>query len=318
MIEVACSADTAYLPHVSAMLHSLLGHTKSRPLRIWLVHGQPLSEEGCARLEEVVTKAGAQLEYLQVPDSAMVGFPTSKFHYSCWYRILLPELLPQLDRILYLDCDVIVADDIEPLWSTDLGDKLFAACINPILPPMLKPLRQMGIQDLSDYLNSGVLLMDLARLREEKLSRQLREYATAHPDNQCPEQDALSVLFKGRWLSLHPRWNAQSALYDGELPPSLLIFTPQQAREAAQRPAIIHFNGPFKPWHFWCDHPLSGLYFEHLKQTSWPEGPLKWSGWIFHLVRPLSMTNKYRFLLYLYLPARKRWRQVKKVLGKRA
>lgn len=322
MIEVACSADTPYLPHVSAMLHSLLTHTQQRPLRIWLMYGKTLSEDGRARVTEVVTGGKAQIEFFRVPDELMVGFPTSKFHYSCWYRILLPDLLPQLDRILYLDCDVIVTDDLEPLWSTDLGDKPFAACINPMLKPMLKPVREMGIEDPRDYLNSGVLLLDLARLREERLSSRLREYAIAHPDNQCPEQDALSVLMRGRWVSLHPRWNAQSALYDDDLPISKSPFSAQQTEEALARPAIVHFNGPFKPWHYWCQHRLRHLYFEHLRCTPWPEEPLKLSGLAFRLARPLSMTNKYRFLMYIYLPAQKTWRAarsgIKKVLGKSA
>ncbi len=302
MIEIACSADTPYLPHVSAMLHSLLTHTTARPLRVWLMHGKELSEEGRARVTKVVTGFGAQLEFLQVPDEQMVGFPTSKFHYSCWYRILLPELRPELNRILYLDCDVVVTDDLQPLWGTDLGDKLFAACINPLYRPMFKPVRDMGIEDYRDYLNSGVLLLDLRRMREERVSERLREYAITHPDNACPEQDALSVLMKGRWHSLHPRWNAQTALYDNDLPAAMSPFTSEQAREAVARPAIVHFNGPFKPWQYFCRHPLRGLYFEHLRGTPWPEQPLSHSGMFFRLIKPLSIDAQYRAILYLYLP----------------
>src|SRR5882724_4325013 len=107
MIEIVCSADTPYLPHVSAMLHSLLTHTRKRPLRVWLLHGRDLSEEGSARVAAVTSGFGAQLEFLRVPNEMLAGFPIQQFHYSCWYRILLPELLPKLDRALYFDCDVI-------------------------------------------------------------------------------------------------------------------------------------------------------------------------------------------------------------------
>jgi lipopolysaccharide biosynthesis glycosyltransferase len=307
MIEIACSADTPYLPHVSVMLHSLLTHTPERPLRVWILHGKPLSEDGCERVAQVVTGFGAQLKFLQVPDALMTGFPTAKFHYSCWYRILLPDLLPDLRRILYLDCDMIVMDDVKPLWDIDLGDNSFAACINPLYTPMYKWMRGLGITNYRDYLNSGALLLDLERLRAEGLSQRLREYAITHPDNHCPEQDALSVLMKGRWLSLHPRWNVQTALYDNDLPASMSPFTPEQSREAVEHPAIVHFNGPFKPWQYLCKHPLRHLYYDHLRRTSWPEQSLKYTGLGYRLIRPLSIGMQFRILLYL----RPLWQKVR-------
>lgn len=302
MIEIACSADEHYLPHVSAMLHSLLTSTPTRPLRVWLLHGRALSEAGCARVVSVVEGLGGQIEFIRVPDEHLVGFPTRKFHYSCWYRILLPELLPQLDRVLYLDCDIIVTDDLTPLWSTELGEHRFAACVNPLYRPMLKPVRALGIEQPRDYLNSGVLLLDLARLRVARLSDTLRAYAQDHPDNACPEQDALSVTQRGHWLSLHPRWNAQTALYDEDLPRSMSPFPETVAREAVERPAVMHFNGPFKPWQYSCRHPKRALYFVHLRGTPWPETPLTHDALFFRLIRPLSIDAQYRAMLYLYLP----------------
>lgn len=305
MIEVACSADAGYLPHVSAMLHSLLSHTEERPLRVWLMHGPELPLEGRERVAQVVESLGGELRLLPVPDELMAGFPTSRFHYSCWYRILLPELLPDVDRVLYLDCDVIVTDDLEPLWSTDLGDRLFAACTNPLYRPMFRTVSELGVEDRRDYLNSGVLLLDLARLREEGLSDQLRTYAAQHPDNTCPEQDALSVVMRGRWLQLHPRWNLQTALLDR--PKRKLPFPAPVVEEAVASPAVVHFNGPFKPWHYHCRHPLRELYFDHLRPTRWPEVPLSYDTWAYRLMRPLTVNMQYHALLYV----RPAWRAVR-------
>ena len=298
MIEIACSADARYLPHVSAMLHSLLTHTRSRPLRVWLMHGRDLPEDGRERVAAVTRQFGAELQFLRVPDSMIEGFPTRKFHYSCWYRILLPELLPQLERILYLDCDVIVTDDLEPLWTMDLGGKLFAACTNPLFPAMYETVREtLGIQDFRDYLNSGVLLLDLPKMRAEGIAARLHAYAKTHPDNACPEQDALSVLTHGRWLSLHPRWNMQTTLYD--LKPARLPYPEPVIREALARPAVVHFNGPFKPWQLLCKHRLKHLYFDHLRQTPWPEQPVEMTGWGYRLMQPLPHSVQYRILMHV-------------------
>lgn len=312
MIELACSADAKYLPHVSAMLHSALLHTQGQPVRVWLLHGGELPADGVEKVEKVVQDFGGQLELLPVADDLMVGFPTAKFHYSCWYRILLADLLPDLDRILYLDCDIIVTDDLEPLWQTDLEGRIFGGCVNPLYGPMKRAVRDMGITEHLDYLNSGVLLLDLPKMREANLSERLREYAVDHPDNACPEQDALSVVFRGQWKRLHPRWNVQTALFD--LPPRKLPHTEAEVKEAVNVPAVIHFNGPFKPWHVHCTHSLRSLYFTHLRSTPWPEEPLGYDTWAFRLLRRFSVSTQYRVLLYVrprYQALRQRLRSVR-------
>lgn len=295
-IEIACSADEPYLPHVSAMLHSLLSHTHRRPLHVWLVHGAELSDEGRARVSDVVTVLGATLDFLYIPERALAGFSLKKFHPASWYRILLPDFLPQVDRVLYLDADIIVADDVLPLWETDLGDKLFAAVANPLHPFIPDwPRTELGLADPLDYLSSGVLLMDLKRMRAEGLIEQLREYSAAHPDNRLPEQDALSYVARGRWLRLHPRWNLQGIFYD--YPPSRMPYPEPQVRDALERPAMIHFCGWFKPWQYAGDHPRRELYFEHLRRTSWPERPLDNSGLAYRLIRPMPLFLQYHLLL---------------------
>ncbi len=310
MIEIGCSADAPYLPHVSVMLHSVLSHTPTRPLRVWLTHDTELPEEGRQRLEAVVEGQGATIEYVTVPPALMSGFSTKKFHAACWHRILLPDLLPQVDRILYLDCDIIVTDDLTPLWETPLADKLFGAVCNPLFPLMRNwPRQDLGLDDPLDYLNSGVLLLDLRALRGYHLGDQLRDYSLRHPDRLLPEQDALSDLMRGRWLKLHPRWNLQTTFYD--LPAWLLPFPKPVVREALERPAVIHYNGPFKPWQYLCKHPLRSLYFDHLQQTPWPRQPLERSSLPYRLIKPLPVTLQYRVF-----ELRKLWRRLRGLFGR--
>lgn len=295
-MHIACSADAPYLPHASATLHSLLSHTRDRPTHIWLVHGAELPDDGRALLTRVTAAFGVGLDFVAIPKRMIAGFSLKMFHPASWYRILLPELLPQLDRVLYLDSDVIVTDDPAPLWDTDLGGKLFGAVPNPLYWFMPNwPRRDLGLADPLDYLNSGVLLLDSAKMRADNVIELLREYSAAHPDNRLPEQDALSELMRGRWLRLHPRWNLQSIFY--EYPPKRLPFPESVVREALARPGMIHFNGWFKPWQFASRHPRGGLYFEHLRHTPWPERPLDNAGFAYRLIRPLPLFMQYHALL---------------------
>jgi lipopolysaccharide biosynthesis glycosyltransferase len=191
-----------------------------------------------------------------------------------WARTLLPELLPEVDKVLYLDADTIVVDSPVPLWHTQLGDAYFAAVANPLYPFMDDwPGTVLGIEQPRHYVNSGVLLMSLDHMRRDGCQARLLDYARHHPDNPCPDQDALSAMFHDRHVSLHPRWNAQATLWD--LRSQELPFTDAEVAEARADPAIVHFIGPFKPWHYLCTHPYRARYFEHLAATPWPRPPME-------------------------------------------
>lgn len=295
MLELTCSSDAGFLPHVSAMLHSALTHTPA-PVRVWLMHARELPAEGVGKLRAVVESKGARLELLPIPRELLRGFPVEKFHEAAWYKILLPALLPQLERVLYIDADTIVADSLLPLWQTDLYGQLYAAVTNPLYPYMRNwPKEDLGLSDPREYINTGVLLLDLKRWREERVIESLRDYAAAHPENTCPEQDAMSALIPRRRVHLHPRWNAQSTVF--ELAPRQLPFSAAEVAEARAKPAVIHYIGPFKPWHYLCKHPLRALYFEHLRQTPWPVEPLEGRNLFNRLLKPLPLRAQRRLML---------------------
>ena len=274
LIELACVADARYLPHTATMLRSAILGTPDAACRVHLVHGGDVGAAGIDRLRGFLGALGAELADYALDASAVAGLPRRHFHVACWYRVFLPEVLRHLDRALYLDSDTIVTDSLRPLWETDLGPQLFGAVVNPRYPFMRDwPRLDLGLAAPTEYLNSGVLLMDLARLRAGGISGQLRDYGASHPDNRYPEQDALAVVCRGRWLALHPRWNVQTTLYD--LPAAQLPFAQADVAEALGRPAVIHFIGPFKPWHYVCSHPRRALYHRHREATPWPPQPLE-------------------------------------------
>lgn len=274
MIELACIADGVYVRHTAALLHSALACSPPENFSVHLLHTAAISVEDEGRLRQVTDKFAARLQLLHIQPATVADLPEGYFPRSVWLRILLPELLPQLDKILYLDSDMIVRDGLQPLWETDVSGHLLAAVTNPFYPFMPPyPRQSLGIARPEDYFNSGVLLMNLALMRSENTVVRLREYARSRPGNSYPDQDALNVVCRGRWLPLHPRWNVQSTLY--ELKARELPMHPDQLREARSRPAVIHYIGPFKPWQYLCRHPLQGLYFEHARETPWGEPPLE-------------------------------------------
>jgi lipopolysaccharide biosynthesis glycosyltransferase len=273
-MQIACIAEGAYLRHAGAMLHSVLQHSAPARAVVHVLHESAVSASDAAHLESVVGGFGGSVRWLRLADDTARAFPGGYFPRAVWFRVLLPELLPDLDRVLYLDADLIATDSLLPLWETPLGDHLLGAVTNPFYPfmaPYVAPA--LGIDAPEDYFNSGVLLFNLARMREEGTARKLVDYALGHPHLHYPDQDALNVVCRDRWLHLHPRWNLQSTfvtLAEGDLP-----LPAQPVREARAHPALVHFIGPYKPWTYMCVHSMRQLYFAHARATPWGEPPLE-------------------------------------------
>ena len=269
-IHLACIAEGDFLRHSAAMLHSAMSHLPSDmvTVTVHLLHQAPIAADDKQRLQHLMDQFSARLHCVQLRDEDVCDFPQAYFHRSVWFRVLLPDLLPELERVLYLDSDLIVVDDLYPLWQTDTGSAPLAAVVNPFYPYMPRyPVERLGFENMQDYFNSGVLLMNLERMRQLECSRVMREYAQQFPRRDYPDQDALNAVCQNQWFRLHPRWNVQTPML--ELKPEQLPIDTKQLSELRSKPAVVHFIGPFKPWQYLCRHPMQGRYFEHARQTEW-------------------------------------------------
>lgn len=274
MIHLACASNAGYLPHVAALMESLAASNTPAGLRLYLLHDHSVTADLQQRLRDTATRLGLGLELIMPPPALLSELPPSNAFYPSliWYRILLPQLLGSLDRVLYLDADTIVLQDLQPLWRTDLGDALLGAV--PQHRQMLggEHLQQHGISPSDGYFNSGVLLMDLCRMRGSgfvsriiEAGRQLRG-AVSYPD-----QDAYNIACANRWHRLHPRWNAFASLFLTGGVSDYIDDAPAYA-EAVASPAILHFEGSIfaKPWNYRCVHPHRELYRAYRKRSAWP------------------------------------------------
>ncbi|MGH2923401.1 MAG: glycosyltransferase family 8 protein [Solirubrobacterales bacterium] len=272
-IELACAARHDYVPHAAAMLHSVLTVEGGVGARIHFLHGADLPDEDRSRLGEMVAALGGEVDFHLVTEKDVAGLRTRTFlPASHWYRIFLPDLLPGVERVLYLDGDLIVLDALGPLWETDLGEHYLAAVTNLFQPNEMHRPAQLGLPPGRPYFNSGVMLMNLELLRRDGCTRTLIDYAAANAERlSWPEQDALNLVLGDRRLHLHPRWNLMNSIL--LFPWSVEAFGADAVAEARRDPAIRHFEGPSvnKPWHYLCDRDGRELYLEHRRGTPWPE-----------------------------------------------
>ncbi|MDT0684004.1 glycosyltransferase [Roseicyclus sp. F158] len=205
---------------------------------------------------------GAKIEVRPVDLSAFAHLPRGRLPLAARARLLLPALHD--GPVLYLDGDTIVRKDLTPLWQTNIEGACLAACLAPgVTAALAAPARgraareaaakiarrsdRMGGLDMSTYVNSGVMLLDLPRIRAEGLDALMGDIeATARVTSR--DQDWINVVFAGRIHLLDPTWNSgwgNPRTDRRALPPELR----DRFRESRTDPAICHFTGFEKPWH---------------------------------------------------------------------
>ena len=201
-----------------------------------------------------------------------------------YLRLLAPDVLPRdIERIIYLDCDLIVLDDLRDLWRHDLGGRTLAAAPDyPRIASVISPERfdLLGMPAGSTYVNAGVLVMDLIRWRREDVTRRLADYiARMGARLALHDQDAINAVLCDDISLLDCRWNVQTKLYLCRR-----ASWPQDhaATLTARRdPAILHFTGPQKPWLFRSRTPRKRDYLRYQRLTPWRDatpplaGPLQ-------------------------------------------
>lgn len=278
-IHVALATDAAYLPWCATGVRSCLDRDAG-DLHVHLFHDQPIAGADRGRLADMIRAAGAEVSWQAVEPERLAMLPSkgpALGSRTSWIRVLLPELLPGVDKVIYLDADTLVLQTLSDLWSTDLRGAPLGAVANVVEPARDGHIRELGLEPAGAYFNAGVLLMDLETMRRAGAVGRLTAFVAANRERLIWfDQDALNVTFAGSWHPLHPRWNAQNSFWTwGEW--ASRVFEAGPLTEAKSAPAIIHFEGPSicKPWHLLGDHPMRPRYLDVLARTPWAAQPLE-------------------------------------------
>ena len=152
-----------------------------------------------------------------------------------------------MDRVLYLDPDILVLNPLRPLWETDLEGNLFAAAAHTGKTELANSVNRMRLNSGSDYYNSGVLLMDLAAARREIDPEEIFRYVAEHKKELLlPDQDLLNALYGRRILPLDDAlWNYDARNYNNY---RLRSAGAHDLPWVMEHTAILHFCGKAKPW----------------------------------------------------------------------
>lgn len=244
MTPLAIAFTPNYIVPAAAMLKSLLDASSGEFEVICLV-----TEDIPAPMRVALQKLGnGRLSFRYIPlKGRLKGIYTDpRYTEAASFRLLLPELLPEYDSILYIDCDVIVRQDVGKLFrETTLGDNYLAAVYEAPIEGQAERFLALGC-DPNRYFNSGFLLINLARMRSESVSQKLLD-ACRVPYLEFPDQDALNQVCQGRVLPLSPVYNGIRTFFLPQYKECFCKVYPDRLWKDVQEGANIHYTGG-KPW----------------------------------------------------------------------
>ena len=237
-IVLAC--DKRYAMPLATTLRSIVDTNRSgEPLEFHvLVDG--VSERMRRRILDFLPHGSASIRWIEVDLDMFRGFSTISYISKITYaRFLIPRIFPDtVSRVLYLDCDILVLDDLRALWETDLEGHVLGAVLDRIDSQLKNQTIRLPVPRVRDYFNAGVLLIDLDQWRKLQVVETALQYLQRCPGSPYSDQDALNFACDGVWKKLDSRWNYLA--YDEKFDVSELA--------GEHKPGIVHFTTWNKPW----------------------------------------------------------------------
>lgn len=267
MINILVSFNKNYARPFQVMIKSLMVNNSNERFHVYLLHNG-LKEVLISQLLKGLDKNKVSLSAIEV-DSKMFesAHITDRYPQEMYYRLLAPKLLPEsLDRILYLDPDILVINSIVELWNLDLGEKAFGAASHLGIIDIMNPINRIRLNTDHDYYNTGVILMDLKKARAIINPDDIFKLVT---ENQIelllPDQDVFNHLYGKYTLDLDETiWNYDARYYqqyrlrtNGEVDLNWVI----------ENCVILHFCGKQKPWHKNYTSKFGSLYKHYMHHT---------------------------------------------------
>ena len=241
-IPIFFAVDDGYCPFLAVAIQSLIDNSSAENTYLIKILHTDISDENKKKIakyeRENVDIEFVDLNYYiqKVKDKLYTRDYYSK---TTYFRLFLPNLYPQYDKVLYLDSDIVILDDIAKLYNTDMGDNLVAAApddviqFNEVFQVYVEKV--VGVADYRRYFNAGILLMNLDEMRKFKFQEKFLYSLDRITFVVAQDQDYLNRLCKGRVKLIDRIWNRMP------------IADPKIKTENVK---LVHYNLAFKPWHF--------------------------------------------------------------------
>lgn len=283
MFHIMCCINDAYVQHCVVMLASLFDNNKSSNFCIH-VFSFSLNTESITILRSFVEQNSQNIE-IKIIAKPNVEFPNINGHYisaDTYIRLFVPETLDKsIDKILYMDVDMVVIGDISDIFKVDLGNNLLAAIMDT---PKKNRNERLGIPQEYGYFNAGLLMINVQKWKELGLTSKCIQFITEHSSLiRQHDQDVLNALAFNMWQRIPFKWNMLNSFF--YTPPFIASEYIKEMEECYKDVRIAHYSGAVKPWHTWCRHPYYSMYYKYLAKTPFkdfkPTLKVQWNSYKF-------------------------------------
>jgi lipopolysaccharide biosynthesis glycosyltransferase len=330
-LVVVCGADNNYSMPLAVTLYSIVANLEQGcTLCLYIIDGG-ISDESKQRINRVLNVRHVNLHlkwispqnFTSLSHIKTLGWVTQ----AAYLRLLTPEILPkEFNKAIYLDSDLLVKANLKELWDQEIGDYALLACTDFGIPCVSSNLgiinyKELGLAPDTPYFNSGVLVMNLQRWREENISQQVIEYFQKYEkDVQMGDQEGLNAVLANNWGRLNPKWNVITNIlfYDQWDDSPLKEEIRPIKQELIEKPYILHFAGIIKPWKLEYEHPARPLWIKYLQASGWfqPAESIIWFSKWYLRYYPWQFKNIFREFIFS-LGLRKLWDSLRDYLGRK-
>lgn len=268
-VDVVFASDEYYFPYIYIAVETLYENNKNiKNLNVHYIE-QDVSKNSLDILNNLASKYQRSIDIrpLEMPEVFMEILPncgpSSKTTYA---KFWFASMFPDLDRLLYLDPDVLVLKSIEDFYNIDFEDNLIAGVIEN-LPTYHTLASKMKVTD--HYINGGMVLCNLKLWREEKIGNKFVERLKDTSHNLNYDQGILNEVCRGKILIVPPKYNALAEIFEFKNVKKIIkrygfqsYYSQAEVDEAVNDPVIIHFTHFLygKPLSKKCDHPYANYY----------------------------------------------------------
>ncbi len=249
-INVCLSCDENYAKHAGVVIASILSNASQEDeLNFYILDGGIL-EETKLKFNELKNIKACEITFVAIEEELFNEYKNVKTHYyislPAYYRLKLPSLLPQVDKIIYFDCDFVVCTSLKELFDKNIDNYIIAG---------VNDTDKNKIKRNPQYINSGMILFDLEKMRKQKIEDEFLNWTKANIETiKLGDQEIINEVLRGKIKIIEKEWNVQSSNFINR-------------SSYTRHPKAIHLLG--KPWRFAraCYHKK--MYFGYLQKTPW-------------------------------------------------
>lgn len=288
-MNILFALNDAFVPQVAACMGAIMRKLGRGECCHFYLFSDGVSQQNKEKLYQFVTDGGNKLTIVELEN--LESYFDFEVDTNGWApvvlaRLLVDKLLPkEVDRIIYLDGDTLVLENIKELWEVDLEDNVLGMCPEPTASFERRESLDLG---MNMYHNSGVLLIDLKQWRAREVGKKIFHYYRANDGKLfAPDQDALNGALRDEIKTLSIAYNyfnifdiySYSTLKKLSRPSTFL--PKEEFMRVRKQPSIVHFLGEERPWRIGNKHRFRKDYIAALNQTPWKDTQLE-DGWQFY------------------------------------